>query len=336
MKAYTAYSGRMGPLSTWVDGGAVVGLQGGDDAVRGNISFFIDFVQRGLDTPFPPRGNGTSMPLAGAWMQDWSGQHVFVLPQAPRVGLWWNWQYDRVEYASWPQTVAWLQQRGIKTLSYANSMLKNVSDRVPQHYPRNLYQEAFDLGYLVYVPDAASGEPVVFDGYGAGLVDLFNPEAAAWYEDIIVSQMLKPEGGGGVYGWMADFAEALPLNAVRRNGSAIGRQALPAAYASKWAELNARAVAKAGMGGEVAFFSRSASQRGPGFSALYWMGDQTPTWDVHDGLQSTLVAMLSSGLSGFALTHSDVGGYTTLDFAPVLNVTRSEELQLRWSELGAF
>ena len=336
VKAYTAYSGRMAPLPEWVDKGAVVGLQGGDAAVRGNISFFLDFVQRGLDTPHPPRGNGTTPPLAGAWMQDWSGQHVFVPPQAPRVGLWWNWQYDRVEYAQWPQTVQWLQQRGLKTLSYANSMLKNVSERVPLHYPRNLYQEAYDLGYLVYVPDASTGEPVVFDGYGAGLVDLFNPAAAEWFEDVIVSQMLAPEGGGGVAGWMADFAEALPFNALRQDGSAIGGAQRHAAYASKWAQVNAGAVAQAGMTGEIAFFSRSASQQGPGFSTLYWLGDQTPTWDVHDGLRSTVVAMLSSGLSGFALTHSDVGGYTTLDFTPELNVTRSQELQLRWSEMGAF
>ncbi len=336
VRAYTAYTGRMAPLPQWVDGGAVVGLQGGDAAVRGNISFFLDFVAQGLDTPYPPSGNSTTPPLAGAWMQDWSGQHVFVPPQAPRVGLWWNWQYDRVEYAQWPQTVDWLRQRGLKTLSYANSMLKNVSDRVPQHYPRNLYQEAYDLGYLVYVPDEHTGEPVLFDGYGAGLVDLFNPDAASWFEDILVSQMLAPQEGGAVSGWMADFAEALPFNAVRRNGSAIGGQALHSAYATKWAETNARAVAKAGLTGEIAFFSRSASQLGPGFSTLYWMGDQTSTWDVHDGLRSTMVAMLSSGLSGFALTHSDVGGYTTLDFAPLLNVTRSVELQLRWSEMGAF
>ena len=38
------------------------------------------------------------------------------------------------------------------------------------------------------------------------------------------------------------------------------------------------------------------------------------------------------GLSGYGLSHSDIGGYTTLDGI----LTRSEELLLRWAEYSAF
>jgi alpha-glucosidase len=38
------------------------------------------------------------------------------------------------------------------------------------------------------------------------------------------------------------------------------------------------------------------------------------------------------GLSGFGLSHSDIGGYTTLNGI----LTRSEELLLRWAEYSVF
>ena len=49
------------------------------------------------------------------------------------------------------------------------------------------------------------------------------------------------------------------------------------------------------------------------YSPLFWLGDQMTTWDAHDGIASALTATLSGGMSGFALTHSDVGGYTGVD-----------------------
>jgi alpha-glucosidase len=41
--------------------------------------------------------------------------------------------------------------------------------------------------------------------------------------------------------------------------------------------------------------------------------------------------MLSLSLSGFGVSHSDAGGYTT-----IMKMTRDEELLLRWMELNAF
>jgi len=52
------------------------------------------------------------------------------------------------------------------------------------------------------------------------------------------------------------------------------------------------------------------------------------------------IGMLSSGLSGWSLGHSDLGGYTAM-----INVTiegqvytykRDKELLLRWMEMSAF
>jgi sulfoquinovosidase len=48
-----------------------------------------------------------------------------------------------------------------------------------------------------------------------------------------------------------------------------------------------------------------------------------------------VTGMLTSGLSGYSLTHSDIGGYTTLDH-PLIRYHRSKELLMRWTELAAF
>jgi sulfoquinovosidase len=62
---------------------------------------------------------------------------------------------------------------------------------------------------------------------------------------------------------------------------------------------------------------------------------QIVDWDEHDGIKSAVTALLSSGISGYSLEHTDIGGYTAID-NPLLEYHRSKELLLRWIELGAF
>jgi alpha-glucosidase len=63
--------------------------------------------------------------------------------------------------------------------------------------------------------------------------------------------------------------------------------------------------------------------------------DHEVSWDKHDGIKSAVTGLLSSGLSGYAFEHSDIGGYTAID-SPLLEYHRSKELLMRWIELGAF
>jgi alpha-glucosidase (family GH31 glycosyl hydrolase) len=59
------------------------------------------------------------------------------------------------------------------------------------------------------------------------------------------------------------------------------------------------------------------------------------SWDEHDGIKSAVTGLLSSGLSGYSLERSDIGGYTAID-NPLLQYHRSKELLMRWIELAAF
>ena len=66
-----------------------------------------------------------------------------------------------------------------------------------------------------------------------------------------------------------------------------------------------------------------------------WAGDQNVDWSLSDGLASTLTAALSMGMSGVALTHYDIGGFTTFaSYNPPL--VRTEQLLLRSAEMAVF
>jgi alpha-glucosidase len=106
-------------------------------------------------------------------------------------------------------------------------------------------------------------------------------------------------------------------------------------YAEEWAEVNREAIREAGREDDVVFFNRSGYLKSPGYSTLFWLGDQLVSWDEHDGIKSAVTGLLSSGLSGYSLQHADIGGYTAID-NPLLEYHRSKELLMRWSELAAF
>ena len=104
-------------------------------------------------------------------------------------------------------------------------------------------------------------------------------------------------------------------------------------YPQQWQRSNA--LAAQGRDRPV-WFARSSSLTSPGTVPLFWLGDQLPTWDRLDGLASVVLGLLSSGLSGHALTHSDTGGYTTIAIPPLARYVRSRELLQRWTELNIF
>lgn len=69
----------------------------------------------------------------------------------------------------------------------------------------------------------------------------------------------------------------------------------------------------------------------PKYSTMMWNGDNHVDFSMDNGLPSVIPAMLSLTCSGFGLSHSDIGGYTTFG-----KLARSPELYMRWCELAAF
>lgn len=319
VQRFTEYSGRMlqhtdaQTVPEWVDSGAILGLEGGRD-------FVLKAVERCLAVD-------PTAPIAGVWLQDWTGERNFSGPgELPRIGLWWNWEVDSSHYPDWEGMIGSLLQRGIRTMTYVNPMVSDISKRGTP-YKRNMWQEAMDAGYLVKL---ANGE--VWTGYGsAGLVDFTNPAATAWFTAIMKDNMVATN----VTGWMADFGEALPLDSVLHadSGTPALATSLHNNYPALWAAVNSNATAGHD---DISYFMRSASIQATPYARMYWLGDQLTTWDGFDGLRSVVTATMSASMSGLALTHADVGGYTTLAIPPLLDIYRSKELLQRWAEVGAF
>lgn len=293
------------PLAGWTQEGAIVGIQGGTESVRS----VVDDLERA----------GTE--VAGVWLQDWTGRRTTDFGDR----LWWTWQLDEQRYPGWEQLVSDLDDRGIRTTTYVNPFLV---DAAPKDDPgiRNLWAEARDAGFLVEHPD---GGPYMIDQgqFDASLVDLTEPAAQDWMATVIAEEVLAH----GVDGFMADFGEALPMDAVLHDGDAA---TVHNAYPRLWAQTVRQGCEQAGRPDCVTWF-RAGTHGMASQTPAFWNGDQMVTWSADDGMASSLLGTLSAGVSGWPVVHSDIGGYTSID-AVVKNYVRGEELLARWGEYAAF
>ena len=124
----------------------------------------------------------------------------------------------------------------------------------------------------------------------------------------------------GACGWMCDFGEAIPLTAAQKSG--INGQKLHSLYPTLWGQANADAIQQVAdilvngseqcSSDDITYFMRSGNVHTPKSTRLFWLGDQLVTWDAFDGLATVIIGMLSQGISGYSLTHSDIGGYTAV------------------------
>lgn len=310
VEVLTRHTGRMPPLPDWVHGGAVLGMQGGAAKVERAVE---QLQARGAK-------------IGAVWLQDWVGNRR--VPFGKR--LWWDWRLDRTRYPDWEAMVERLAQRGVRVMTYVNPFLGDASAR--DGGAPGLFAEADGAGHFVRRPEG--GTYLADQGdFVAGLIDLSSERAKAWYLDTLSRSL----AASGTSGWMADFGEGLPFDAVLAHGEAHAwHNHYPEAWAAFTHELRTRVAGLRGVPtDEVVTFFRSGYTRSPGHAGLFWLGDQTVTWDRFDGLRSAVIGLLASGFSGFALQHGDVGGYTST-MPPLPRVTRSKELLARWGEVMAF
>ncbi len=306
IQRFTEYTGRMRPLPTWMGTGAIAGIQGG----TAKVSKILDELKR------------RKTPLAGVWLQDWVGRRQTSFGSQ----LWWNWEVDRDLYPGWEGLVSRVASDGGRMLCYINPMLVDATPK--GNVRRNLYAEAVAKNYFVKNAAGANYKLTNTD-FDAGLLDLTNPATVRFIKDVIKTQVL----GAGCRGFMLDYAEALPFDAVLASGEKAST--FHNRYPVEWARVAKDAVAEAGLSNEVVFFNRSGSARTPSYAQLLWEGDQLPSWDGNDGLRSAVLGAMTGGFSGIALNHSDVGGYTNTT-AGGFGILRERDLLLRWMEYSAF
>lgn len=306
IEVYTNNTGRMRPLPDWIHKGAIVGMQGGTEEVYKKWKMLKKY----------------NTPISAFWLQDWVGQRKTSFGKQ----LWWNWELDEDRYPKWNQLVKDLKKENIQVMIYINPFLADIKNLKP-NLKHNYFEEAKEKGYLVKKSD---GNPYLVRNtdFYAALVDLTNPKAREWLKNIIKENLI----GIGAMGWMADFGEALPYDAILYNGDA---KVFHNQYPVEWAKLNYEAIKEAKLQNEIVYFLRAGFTKSPKYATLFWLGDQLVSWSEYDGIKTVVTGLISSGLSGYSYNHSDIGGYTTITHW-LKNYHRSKELFFRWTELAAF
>ncbi|MBQ3755285.1 MAG: alpha-glucosidase [Clostridia bacterium] len=295
MGVLTEIVGRQPELPDWVYDGQILGIQGGTDVMLDKYNKVIEHGGK----------------VNGVWIQDWEGRRVTAVGKQ----LYWNWEWDKELYPNLDKAIKDLDAKGCKVLGYCNPFLA---------IEKPLYQEATKLGYCVKDADG-NDYYVKITTFPAAMVDLTNPDAYEWIKNIIKKNMIE----FGFAGWMADFGEYLPTDAVLYNGESaeLAHNTWPA----RWAKVNREALEETGNLGKIMFFTRAGFSETPKYSVMMWNGDNHPDFSRDFGLPSIIPASLSLTLCGFGLVHSDIGGYTT-----ILNLRRNMELYKRWFEMNTF
>lgn len=295
LEKLTELLGRQPELPDWVYNGLVIGVQGGTERSFG-------LLERTLQN---------KIKVAGMWCQDWEGIRVTSFGKRLR----WNWEWNEELYPNLPEKIKEIEEKGIHFMGYINPYLLKEG---------SLCQEAAKKGYLVKKQDG-SDYYIDFGEFDCGIPDLTNPEAYSWYKSVIRKNLID----FGLAGWMADFGEYLPTDAVLFNKipALIEHNHWPA----MWAKCNFEAIEEAGKLGDIVYFMRAGGTGNQKYCTLMWAGDQSVDFSIDDGLASAICGTLSMGMIGCGISHSDIGGFTSL-----FDNCRTKEVFQRWAEMDAF
>ncbi len=245
--------------------------------------------------------------VSAVWTEDWKGFEI----QTTGYRLSNEWFLDRELYPDAEDIDAELEALGLKWLAYFSAFVAEETVT---------WDDAVDAGVLIQ-DDA--GAPYTFLGVSlkwTSLVDYTHPDAVDWSVG-----WMRDCLDIGFDGWMADYGEWLPIDAVMHDGSdpmqAHNR------YPQRWQEANLAAID----GYDATFFSRSGWAGTQGLSPVVWGGDQRTSFDSDDGFPTVLALGLGLAASGVPVYTHDIAGYNSVGNDP-----SDKELWFRWAGLGAY
>jgi alpha-glucosidase (family GH31 glycosyl hydrolase) len=297
LKNFTGWIGRPSQPPPWA-------FAPWNDAVFGqdNVQRFADMLRT------------EGLPSSAIWSEDWKGGNW----HGDAYRLEEDWRLDREIYPDFEDLTTNLRAMGIQLMVYFNTFVFEAAE---------VFQEARDQGFLV---KNSEGETYRFQGPNAnfshaGLIDLTNPDAVTWVEGEL-RQALEL----GARGWMADYAEWMPVDdAVLASGE--DPALVHNRYPVMWQALNERVLAETGLAGEAIAFYRSGWMGSQPHTRVVWAGDQDTSFDVHDGLPTILPLGIGLSATGFPIYGHDIAGYQSSTSQP-----STKELFFRWTSLGAF
>jgi cyclomaltodextrinase len=266
------------------------------------------------------------IPASALWIDDhYCAEH--------NDGDGWPGNYPLARYGSvaeMRELVAAVHGMGFKALTYVNCMLYRDTPWFTDAVQRGLVvRDASGAPLLIpfFHPLHAHEGIVDFEEDMAAILDFTNPEAVAAWQDN-VRALLTDVGWDG---WMEDFGEQVPADALMHDGSrgvdAHNRYAL--------LYHGATASVRASCKPDAVVFARSGYLGTQAQLPVYWGGDQLCEWSREFGIGSVIPAGLSAGLIGVGAWGCDISGLFAMPEKPLSTGAADRELWMRWCQLGA-
>lgn len=267
-----------------------------------------------------------SIPVSAFWVQDWGG--IRMNPDGG-FGVQYIWEPDDALYPNFSARVSDFHEAGYKFLTYVNPFIVDPSTVREEDDPAR-FAARFDpmdqMGLLLgdqmgdsYIDFVAPNIP-----QGNGHPDFSNPATVGFISDLLEEIVNSYD----VDGWMADFGEWVPVDAVPGDGGdPIERRNT---FPIDWQRASRNAMQAARPDGDWVIFARSGFTGVQSVAQIHWVGDQETNWSELDGLPTVVPAMLNLGLAGQPFVTHDIAGFAR-GTGP-----SSKELFQRWTELGAF
>lgn len=301
IRDFNQVNGRGKPVPGWALGN-ILGVQGGWEEVDNKL----DMVQ------------GEGAHIDAIWIQDWTGK------KKTKYGSRLDWKW-KIHPELYPDVADYIDQYHYTTegsRSEVNIPLLGYIN--PFFAETGVYTEEGKAKKYLVKGNKGRARRFQFGGMTGYMLDIFDPDAYSWMKNIIKENLIET----GFKGWMADFGEWYP----------IGKEDFPIQkhneYCRLWIQLNNEVIDESGK--TLFCFHRAGNYRTAQHTYLSWTGDQMVEYGEHDGLESAMKAMQSSGLSGLPPLHSDIGGYTSVKHLLVANYIRDRELMRDWMRLEAF
>ncbi len=245
--------------------------------------------------------------------------------------------FNPVQFPDAATMLAELESLGFRNMVWSTPYLDYTDDRWVEGMEPDtggLYEEALDAGYFVSQSDGSAALWTWTGDKSGGTIDFTNPDAFAWWQDLIgrVTSM-------GVVGFKLDYGEAtVPGTVLDAASDFVFANGETATTMSKTYSIlyhrayRERAIAD---GGEAFILGRSSTYGGQRHVEAIWPGDLDASFLEHrepndegrpavGGLPAAIAAAQNLSVSGFPAFGSDTGGYR--------GDGQDKELLLRWAE----